>query len=63
MRTWLLFVLIVIAAHAVLLAIAYSFPEASTTAFFIGTPIIVIGGGLGAKFVQELRRRDRARQR
>lgn len=56
MRTWLLYALIVIAALATLLAIAYSFPKASSAVFFIGTPVVVIGSGLGAKFVKEARK-------
>ncbi|MBF4592022.1 hypothetical protein [Curtobacterium sp. VKM Ac-1395] len=63
MRAWLLYLLIVIAALAALLAIASSAPEASSAVFVIGTPVVVIGAGLGAKFVLEARRGRRTHQR
>jgi hypothetical protein len=63
MRAWLLYILIVTAALAALLAIASSFPAASSAVFFIGTPVVVIGAGLGAKFVGETRRSQRNHQR
>jgi hypothetical protein len=63
MRAWLLYLLIVIAALGALLAIASSVPKASTSVFLIGTPVVVIGAGLGAKFVRESRRSRRAHQR
>lgn len=63
MRAWLLYILIVVTALAALLAIAYSFPEASSAVFCIGTPVVVIGAGLGAKFVRETRRGRRTGQR
>jgi hypothetical protein len=56
MRAWLLYTLIVIAALAALLAIAHSFAKASSTVYVIGTPVVVIGASLGAKFVREARR-------
>lgn len=62
MRTWLLYVLIVIATLATLLAIASSFPKASSAVFFVGTPLVVIGSGLGAKFIKEARKRRRTHQ-
>lgn len=63
MRAWLLYILIVLAALAALLAIAYSLPAASLAVFCIGTPVVVIGAGLGAKFVMEARRGRRTHQR
>jgi hypothetical protein len=54
MRAWLLYVLVVIAALAALLAIASSFPRASSAVFFVGTPVVVIGACLGAKLVREV---------
>lgn len=63
MRAWLLYLLIVIAALAALLAIAYSLPTASSAVFCIGTPVVVIGAGLGAKFVRATRRSQRTHQR
>ncbi|ROS75670.1 hypothetical protein EDF24_1241 [Curtobacterium sp. PhB130] len=46
-----------------LLAIAGSFPKSSSVVFCIGTPVVVIGAGLGAKFVQKTRRSQRTHQR
>ena len=63
MRAWLLYLLIVIAALTALLTIASSAPETSSAAFLIGTPVVVIGASLGAKFVSESRRSRRAHQR
>ncbi|OIH96549.1 hypothetical protein [Curtobacterium sp. MCBA15_001] len=60
MNAWLLYILIVIAALAALLAIAHGLPSASSSVFFIGTPVVVIGAGLGAKFVKETRKSRRA---
>ena len=62
MRAWLLYTLIVIAALAALLAIASSLPTASTTVFFISTPVVVIGASLGAKCVKEARPGQRAQR-
>ena len=62
MRAWLLYALIVIAALAALLAIASSLPTASSAAFFIGTPVVVMGASLGAKCVKEARRGRRAQR-
>jgi hypothetical protein len=63
MRAWLLYLLIVIAALAALLAIAHSLSEASSTVFLIGTPVVVIGASLGGKFVRDARRGRRTHQR
>ena len=63
MRAWLLYLLIVIAALAALFAIASSAPGASAAVFLLGTPVVVIGASLGAKFVRETRRGRRTRQR
>lgn len=63
MHAWLLYILTVIAALAALLAIASSAPEASSAVFLIGTPVVVIGAGLGAKFVRATRRSQRTHQR
>lgn len=63
MRTCLLFLLVVVAALATLLAIASGFPAASSAVFLIGTPIVVIGAGLGAKVVNEMRKRRRSHER
>lgn len=56
MRSWLIFIGSVVAALVLLALLATSFPSASSI-FLIGTPIVVVGAGLGAKFVQ---RRNRA---
>lgn len=57
MRSWLIFTGIVVTALTLLALLATRFPSASPIIFLIGTPIIIIGAGLGAKFVQ---RRNRA---
>lgn len=57
MRSWLIFIGSVVAALVVLALLATSFPSASSIIFLIGTPIVVVGAGLGAKLVQ---RRNRA---
>lgn len=62
MRAWLLCILPVITALAALLTIAYSFPKSSSVVFFIGTPVVVIGASLGAKFIKEARRGRRPHQ-
>ncbi|WP_258368862.1 hypothetical protein [Curtobacterium sp. MCBD17_030] len=62
MRAWLLYTLVVITALAALLAIGDSFPKPSSVVFFVGTPVVVIGAGLGAKFVREVRTRRRTQQ-
>ncbi|WP_423921359.1 hypothetical protein ACPEEZ_00630 [Frigoribacterium sp. 2-23] len=56
MRAWLLYIAIVVLALVALIVVAHSFPGASPTAFYVGTPILVIGAGVGAKFVKERRR-------
>lgn len=61
MRAWSLLVPIVLAALATMLTIAYAFPGASSAVFLIGTPIVVVGASLGARFVSESRKRRRAR--
>ena len=63
MRSWLLYIAIVIAALVGLLVIADWLPAASTVVFSIGTPVIVIGAGLGAKYVKERLKGRRAHQR
>ena len=62
MRTWLLYLLIVLAALVILLVIAYALPGATSTVFFIGTPVVVLGASLGAQFTKETRRPRRTRQ-
>jgi hypothetical protein len=62
MRTWLLYTVIIVAALAALPTLAYCFPKASAAVFFIGTPVVVIGSGLGAKFVKEASKARRTRQ-
>lgn len=62
MRAWLLYILLVIAALAALLTIASSLSSASSAVFMIGTPVVVIGASLGAKFVVEKQRGRRTRQ-
>lgn len=57
MRSWLILIGTVIAALVLLALLATGFPSASPTIFLIGTPIVVVGAGVGAKFVQ---RRNRA---
>lgn len=57
MQCWLIFIGSVIAALVLLALLATGFPSASPEIFLIGTPIVVVGAGLGAKFVQ---RRNRA---
>ncbi|QNA93601.1 MULTISPECIES: hypothetical protein [unclassified Microbacterium] len=52
MRSWLLFIGSVVAALILLALLATGFPSASPIIFLIGTPIVVVGAGLGAKFVQ-----------
>ena len=61
MRAWLLLVLIVLAALVILLTTAYALPRASSTVFSIGTPIVIVGASLGARFVRETCQRRRAR--
>jgi len=63
MRSWLLYITIVIAALVAVLLIANWLPAASSAVFSIGTPVIVIGAGLGAKYVKERRKGRRAHQR
>lgn len=60
MRSWLIFIGSVGAALILLALLATGLPSASPMIFLIGTPIVVIGAGLGAKFVQ---RRNRALRR
>jgi len=62
MRAWLLYLLIVLAALVILLVIADALPWATSTVFFIGTPVVVLGASLGAKFIKETRRPRRTRQ-
>jgi membrane protein implicated in regulation of membrane protease activity len=62
MLTWLLYLLIVLAALVMLLMIAYALPWARPVVFFTGSPVVVLGASLGAKFVKETRRPRRTRQ-
>lgn len=52
MRSWLGFIGLVLAALVVMLPIAYALPAASTLVFSIGTPVVVIGAGLGANYIK-----------
>jgi hypothetical protein len=58
MRSWLIYIGIVTAALVILALLATGFPSASPTIFLIGTPVVVAGAGLGAKFVQRRTRTD-----
>lgn len=53
MRSWLIYIGLVIAALVLLGLLATGFPSISPGIFLGGTPIVVIGAGLGAKFVQQ----------
>lgn len=59
MRAWFLYVATVICALAALLMAASAFPTLSSGVFVVGTPVVICGAGLGAKFVKEARRRGR----
>ncbi|MEV8176342.1 hypothetical protein [Microbacterium sp. NPDC079176] len=52
MRSWLIYIILVGAALAALALLATSFPSVASGVFLIGTPIVVVAAGLGAKFVQ-----------
>lgn len=60
MRSWLIFTGVVVAALVLLALLATGFPSASSTIFLIGTPVVVVGAGLGAKFVQRRNRTMRS---
>lgn len=60
MRSWLIFTGIVVAILTLLVLLATGFPSASSTIFLIGTPIVVVGAGMGAKFVQRRNRTMRS---
>jgi uncharacterized protein YacL len=52
MRSWLIFTGLVIATLVALWLLATGFPSMSSGIFLVGTPIVVVGTALGAKFVQ-----------
>ncbi len=56
MRPWSIFMENVVAALVLLALLATGFPSASPIIFLIGIPIVVVGAGLGAKFVQRRNR-------
>ena len=59
MRAWFLYVATVVCALAALLLVANALPALSSGVFVVGTPVLICGAGLGAKFVKEVRRRGR----
>ncbi|MFY9713357.1 MAG: hypothetical protein WAK00_07780 [Microbacterium sp.] len=61
MRSWLIYILLVIAALVALVLLATGFPSISSGVFVIGTPIVVVAAGLGAKFIQRRNRSARAK--
>lgn len=52
MRSWLIYIGVVLLALVALVLLATSLPSVSTEVFLVGTPIVVLCAGLGAKFVQ-----------
>lgn len=60
MRSWMIYIVLVVATIAVLWLLATSFPSISTGVFLVGTPIVVVGAGLGAKLVQSRRKAVRS---
>lgn len=60
MHSWLIFTGIVVAILTLLVLLATGFPSASSTILLIGTPIVVVGAGLGAKIVQRRNRTMRS---
>lgn len=60
MRSWSIYFALVVAALVTLGFLANGFPTASRAVVVIGTAVIVVGAGLGAKYVKHslaLRRR------
>lgn len=56
MRLWFILLTLVFAAVLGMWMLANGFPQVSNWIFIVGTPILVIGAGVAAKFVQRRKR-------